>query len=205
MVSVTISIVRNNRELYPVNIVGMIICLGGITAHVARKTTQAPEENRNQSRTLGSKSKYQRDYSVLSQSTSETESDDEMYLNITKPNSNSKKSITSSDKCDKAIAQPLLWHENESEFSSDEEAFQLNNLKKGENNIKIDNIRTDEKSWNTVSDDFFLRENRSWTSVKDAHVKMLNDTISNNECNIETDQLKSIERSNEILISTEES
>jgi hypothetical protein len=182
----------------------MVICLGGITAHVARKTTQAPEETKNQSRSIQSKRKYQRDYSVLSQSTSETESDDEMYLNISRPNTNTKKTITSSNKCDTAVAQPLLWHENESEFSSDEEAFQLNSLNKGANNI-TDINRTGEKSWNNVSDDFFLRENRSWTSIKDAHVKMLNDTISNNESNAETDQLKLVEHRDEILISTEES
>ena len=109
----------------------MVICLGGITAHVARKTTQAPEENRNHTTALQSKTKYERDYSVLSQSTSENESDDEMYLNISRSNTNNKKTITSSDKCDTAIAQPLLWHENESEFSSDEEAFQLYSFNKG--------------------------------------------------------------------------
>ena len=183
----------------------MVICLGGITAHVARKTTQAPEENRNHTTALQSKTKYERDYSVLSQSTSENESDDEMYLNISRSNTNNKKTITSSDKCDTAIAQPLLWHENESEFSSDEEAFQLNSFNKGAENIKMDNSRTGEKSWKTVSDDFFLRENRSWTGIKDAHVKMLNDTISNNECKAETDQFKLEERTNETLISTEDS
>ena len=205
MVSVTISIIRNHRELFPLNIVGMVICLGGITAHVARKTTQVPEENRNQSTALQTKRKYQRDYSVLSQSTSETESEDEMYLNISRSNSNTKKTITSSDKCDTAIAQPLLWHENESEFSSDEEAFQLNSLNKGDENIKMDNSRSGEKSWKAVSDDFFLRENRSWTGIRDAHVKMLNDTISNNECSAETDQLKLGKHNNETLISTEDS
>ena len=31
---------RSGRELFPVNIVGMVICLGGILAHVVRKATQ---------------------------------------------------------------------------------------------------------------------------------------------------------------------
>ena len=43
--SVTISIMRSGRELFPVNIVGMVICLGGIAAHVVRKATQPVQVN----------------------------------------------------------------------------------------------------------------------------------------------------------------
>ena len=127
-----------------------------------------------------------------------------MYLNITRPNSNHKTNI-STDKCDKAIAQPLLWHENESEFSSDEEAFQLNSLNKGSDNIKIDKEHNGKKSWNTVGDEFFLRENRSWTSIRDAHVKMLSDTISKSENDSEMYQLTEREHSDELLVNTAES
>ena len=41
--------------------------------------------------------------------------------------------------------------------------------------IRGSDRRNGEKSWNSVGDDFFLRDNRTWTSVKDAQFKMLND------------------------------
>ena len=169
----------------------MAICLVGITAHVARKTTQPTEQKINHAGRLPRKNNYQRNYSVLSQSSSDTESDYEMFMNTSKTNSSYKRSTSARDQLETATAQPLLWHENESDFSSDEEAFQLSNLNQIGDNISMDKKRNCEKSWNSVSDDFFLRENRTWTSIKDAHVKMLNDTSTNNDGKIEPTDITS--------------
>ena len=194
MVSVTISIVRNGRQLVPINIIGMVVCMGGIAAHVARKSMQPIEERNKHTKKLGEKKKY----SVLDQSSSDSYSDEECFFDLTRPNSGVNKHRASSDKCDTQTAQPLLWNENESELSSDEEAFHLNNMNKSGDNTAMHNKRLGDKSWNSVGDDFFLRENRTWTSVRDAHVKMLYDTSSKEENNIDV-------HNDEILINTNES
>jgi len=174
VVSVTISIMRSGRELFPINIVGMVVCLSGITAHVVRKATQ-PIEVKADSNRMKNKHKH-RDYSVLSQSSSDSDSGEEIFLKHTKFN-HSQNGLTASDKCDTATAEPLLWYENESDYSSDEESFSVLNTD-NVNNKKLQNNKRNngEKSWNSVDDDFFLRDNRTWTSVKDAQSKMLNDT-----------------------------
>ena len=45
VVLVTISIIRTNEDLVPVNIAGMVICMIGFTAHIARNATQPTEQS----------------------------------------------------------------------------------------------------------------------------------------------------------------
>ena len=207
VVSVTVSIVRNGRELVPLNIVGMIICLGGIAAHVVRKATQPSEGNKNQIQKLRNRNTSPRKYAMLSQSSSESDSDNQMFLDLTRQDPSTKKSISSSDKYHTVSAQPLLWNENESEFSSDEDTFQLTSLKSDDTVIGMNQKRNGDKTWNSVGDDFFLRDNRTWTSVRDAHVQMRYDTSFQNEAadSIDTHMKAPKEHDNEILINTEES
>ena len=203
MVSVTISIVRNGEELVPVNIIGMIICLGGITAHVIRKATQPTEQLKSKRR---SRTRLPRNYAVLSQSSSESDVDDELFLDVSKQDQSVQKSSASTDQQTVASAQPLLWNESESEFSSDDDTFPLNNLR-SEHVIGSKQKRAGDKTWNSVSDDFFLRDNRTWTSVKDAHVQMrYDDSLNKAELNGPGKHMKtSTEKNVEILIDTEKS
>ena len=179
---------RSGRELFPVNIVGMVICLGGIAAHVVRKATQPVQVNSDLIR-VRNKKKLNRDYAVLSQSSSDSDSNEEIFLNHTKLN-HSHSQLTASDKCDSATAEPLLWYEDESEYSSDEESFSVNSGNKDNKwKRKIGERNNGEKSWNSVGDDFFLRDNRTWTSVKDAQSKMLNNTSLKSESTIDKELL----------------
>ena len=179
---------RSGRELFPVNVVGMVICLCGISAHVVRKATQPIEIASDSLRT---KNRNQhRDYSMLSQSSSESDSNEEIFLKNSNFN-HSQNGLTSSDKCDTATAEPLLWYENESEYSSDEESFSVSTgLTDSKRTIRGSDRRSGEKSWNSVGDDFFLRDNRTWTSVKDAQFKMLNDPSIRKEDNSHNDLSK---------------
>ena len=192
---------RSGRELFPVNIVGMVICLGGIAAHVVRKATQPVQVNNDLIR-VRNKKKLNRDYAVLSQSSSDSDSNEEMFLNHTKLN-HSHSQLTASDKCDSATAEPLLWYEDESEYSSDEESFSVNSANKDNKwKRKIGERNNGEKSWNSVGDDFFLRDNRTWTSVKDAQSKMLNNTSLKSESTIDKELLHKSEDAK--LINTED-
>lgn len=157
----------------------MVICLGGIAAHVVRKATQPVPVNSDLAR-VRNKKKLNRDYSVLSQSSSDSDSTEEIFLKHTKFN-HSHHQLTASDKCDTATAEPLLWYENESEYSSDEESFTVNSGNKDISKMQRGERNNGEKSWNSVGDDFFLRDNRTWTSVKDAQSKMLNNTSLKSE------------------------
>ena len=200
----TISIVRNGRQLLPVNIVGMVICLSGIAAHVARKATESPPKNNTKQSKHSNNS--QSNYSILSQSTSDS-SDEEIFLNIARETAlgKSKKSIPSSENCDKVTSQPLLWDENESEFSSEEETFQLHSLNRAKDNAKQNNILDKEPTWKSVDDDFFLRDNRAWTSVKDMHVKMLSDSsVKAEEVFNDNNKHTSENLQGEVLINTSE-
>jgi len=203
VVSVTISIVRNGRQLLPVNIVGMVICLSGIAAHVVRKATESPPKNNTKQSKLSNNS--QSNYSILSQSTSES-SDEEIFLNIARETAlgKSKKSIPSSENCDKVTSQPLLWDENESEFSSEEETFQLHSLNRTKDNALQNHKLDKERTWKSVDDDFFLRDNRAWTSVKDMHVKMLSDSSAKAEEVFVDNKHTSENLQEEVLINTSE-
>ena len=93
-----------------------------------------------------------------------------------------------------------------SEFSSDDDTFPLTNLR-SEHVIGAKQKRAGDKTWNSVSDDFFLRDNRTWTSVKDAHVQMrYDDSLNKGEINGPDNHVKiSTEQNVEILINTEKS
>ena len=200
----TISIVRNGRQLLPVNIVGMVICLSGIAAHVARKATESPPKNHTKQSKHSNNS--QSNYSILSQSTSDS-SDEEIFLNIARETAlgQSKKSIPSSENCDKVTSQPLLWDENESEFSSEEETFQLHSLNRTKDNTLHNHTLGKERTWKSVDDDFFLRDNRAWTSVKDMHVKMLSDSSAKAEEFFDDNNKHTSENlQEEVLINTSE-
>ena len=156
--------------------------------NVVRKATQ-PIEVASDSLRTKNRNKH-RDYSMLSQSSSESDSNEEIFLKNSNFN-HSQNGLTSSDKCDKATAEPLLWYENESEYSSDEESFSVSTgLTDNKRTIRGSDRRSGEKSWNSVGDDFFLRDNRTWTSVKDAQFKMLNDPSIRKEDNSHNDLSK---------------
>ena len=197
----TISIVRTGRELVPVNIVGMVICLGGITAHVVRKATQS--SGLNKTKTPGHEQYSHRKYAMLSQSSSDSDSDNDLFHDITRPSLTAGKSILSSDKLNAASVQPLLLNENESDFSSDEETFQLCDFKSDNTVIGMNKKRNGDKTWNSVGDEFFLRDNRTWTSVKDAHVQMRYNSFFEDE--LETQKKAQNEHNNEPLIHTDDS
>ena len=181
----------------------MVICLSGIAAHVVRKATESPPKNNTKQSKLSNNS--QSNYSILSQSTSDS-SDEEIFLNIARETAlgKSKKSIPSSENCDKVTSQPLLWDENESEFSSEEETFQLHSLNRTKDNALQNHKLDKERTWKSVDDDFFLRDNRAWTSVKDMHVKMLSDSSAKAEEVFDDNKHTSENLQEEVLINTSE-
>ena len=180
----------------------MIICLGGITAHVFRKATQPTEQLKSKRR---SRTRLSSNYAVLSQSSSESD-DNELFSKHSKQAQSVQKSSVSANQQSSANAQPLLWNESESEFSSDDDTFPLSNLR-SEHVIGAKQKRAGDKTWNSVSDDFFLRDNRTWTSVKDAHVQMrYDDSLNKGAINSPDNHTKtSTETNTEILIDTEKS
>ena len=180
----------------------MIICLGGITAHVFRKATQPTEQLKSKHRI---RTRLSSNYAVLSQSSSESDVD-EFFSNRSKQAQTVQKANASANQQTGANAQPLLWNESESELSSDDDTFALTNLR-NEHVIGTKQKRAGDKTWNSVSDDFFLRDNRTWTSVKDAHVQMrYDDSLNKGAINSPDSHMKTATETNtEILIDTEKS
>ena len=130
-----------------------------------------------------------------------------MYKDIlSKQDQNVQKLSASANQQTGENAQPLLWNESESEFSSDDDTFPLTNLR-NEHVIGAKQKRAGDKTWNSVSDDFFLRDNRTWTSVKDAHVQMrYDDSLNKGAINSPDNHMKTATETNtEILIDTEKS
>ena len=201
VVTVTVSIVRNGEKLIPANIIGMFICLGGITAHVFRKASQLPDISTDKSKTRRGGSNY----AVLSLSScSESDSDDGALLTKMSRSEPSKSSATNGADPN---SQPLLWGEDESELSSDEDCFQLHTLNTKHSAVigRVHNTqgKVQSKTWNSVGDDFFLRDNRTWTGVRDAHIQMRHDNVDAATDNKEGNDNQENDKNVTILVNTE--
>ena len=160
LVTVSISLTRNQTQLSALNYVGMVVCFGGVVAHTIRKAIQPPEHKKHKRVTGRCQETYEKfqmeDFDVTDSSDEET-----VPTSLTSRRYDPRKT-------------PLL---KEGDWSSSDENLSQNGIR---------SEKKDTKSWKKVDDEFFFQENRKWTSTRDSHLSQL---ASNQDSRTEDDGL----------------
>lgn len=144
-----LAIFINGNEVSAINLLGMVICVVGIAAHVGRKAMQTSTEP----------SSSMNDFQL------ETNSEDDGGSGLSSNRSRSRSNYVDVNAVllkDSSSLPLLSDHSSDDDSEDDEELFVTSSS----------TSRVQPKKHHHADDEFFLRENRTWTSIKDRHLEM---------------------------------